>query len=603
MTAQATTTATVQQTQTVTTPVTTTRVVTATDTSQEHEDAEEVVDESEVQYIALNGDSISLDGAGAVVSGSKITIVSAGTYSISGSLSDGQIVVDAAGEDTVRLILNGVDIYCSNSAPIYVLNADKTIITLADGAANRVSDGTAYVFEDPASDEPSAAIFSNDDLTINGEGSLVVEANYNHGIQSKDDLKINGGDITITAAGDGLKGRDSVTVKSGSINIAAGGDGIQSNNDEDAARGYIDILDGVISITAAGDGIQAETRLTVSGGDITMTTGGGAASVSIPAGQGMWSPGGSTAASTVSAKGLKAGVELVIDGGTINIDSADDALHSNGSITVNGGVITIASGDDAAHADTGLTINGGDITISRCYEGLESALITINDGNIHLTASDDGINVVGEGGDGFFGGMMPGFATTSGNNFLYINGGYVVIDAAGDGIDVNGSVEMTGGVVLVSGPTNSGNGALDYLSGFKVSGGLLVAVGSSGMAQAPDTSSSQYAVMVNFASTLAAGTLIHIEDASGNDILTFTASKTFQSVVLCSPELVKGGSYAVYTGGSASGAVSDGLYAGGQYTGGTQSYTFTVSSTVTTVGSAGGGLPGGGVPGGGGMRR
>jgi hypothetical protein len=312
----------------------------------------------------------------------------------------------------------------------------------------------------------------------------------------------------------------------------------------------------------------------------------------------MWNPGGATT-TDASTKGIKAGVDITITAGIININAADDALNTNDSMTVGGGSITIASGDDAAHADSSLTINGGVINVTACYEGLESAVITINDGTIYLVSSDDALNATSDdGSSSFFGGMAPGGGGVNTNCFVYINGGYVVINAAGDGIDTNGSAAMTGGTVIVSGPTNSGNGSLDYMGTFQVTGGFLLAVGSSGMAQAPDTSSTQYAVMVNFASTLAAGTLIHIEDASGNDILTFAASKTFQSVVLSSPELQKGQSYTVYTGGSATGTISDGLYTDAVYSGGTQSYSFTISSVITSVGSAGGSFPGGG-----GMRR
>jgi len=175
--------------------------------------------------VTLEGDSIQVDGTGATVDGTTVTFVTAGTYIISGSLADGQIRVDSLEKGTVKLVLNGVDIACSTSSPIYVLNADKVVLTLADGSANRVEDGEAYVPEDTESDEPGAAIFSHDDLTINGSGSLVVVANYNHGIQSKDDLKIAGGTISIEAANDGMKGRDSVSVRDGIITVNAGGDG------------------------------------------------------------------------------------------------------------------------------------------------------------------------------------------------------------------------------------------------------------------------------------------------------------------------------------------------------------------------------------------
>jgi hypothetical protein len=300
---------------------------------------------------------------------------------------------------------------------------------------------------------------------------------------------------------------------------------------------------------------------------------------------------------TESAKGLKAGSSLTITDGVIQVDSLDDAIHSNNSITIDGGYVLLASGDDGIHADAALAINGGDLNITQSYEGLESVVITINDGTIHLSASDDGINASsgnsGAEADGQpMWGQGPG-GFESGDNYLYINGGYLVVDANGDGIDANGPIEMTGGTVIVNGPTNNGNGPLDYLGAFDISGGYLVAVGSAGMAQAPSTTSTQYSVMYNFTSPQAAGTMVHIETESGQDVLTFVPTKEYQSVVLSSPELENGTTYVVYSGGSSSGTVTDGQYAGGTYTGGTQVASFTVTSTVTGAGSSAGDFRGG----------
>jgi hypothetical protein len=182
----------------------------------------------------------------------------------------------------------------------------------------------------------------------------------------------------------------------------------------------------------------------------------------------------------------------------------------------------------------------------------------------------------------------------SGDNYLYINGGYIFVDANGDGIDANGPIEMTAGTVIVNGPTNDGNGPLDYLGAFNISGGYLVAVGNSGMAQAPSTTSTQYSVMYNFTSPQAAGMMVHIESESGEDVLTFVPTKQFQSVLLSSPELENGSAYVAYSGGSSSGTVGDGLYSGGTYTGGAKVASFAISSMVTSAGSSAGGYSGGG---------
>ena len=557
--------------------------------------------------ITLAGDAITVDGNGATVEGNIVTIMSAGMYSISGALNDGQIIVNTEDEEKVRLVLNGADIACSTSAPIYVVNAEKTVITLAEGTANYVSDGAAYVFEDADSDAPNAAIFSHDDLTINGYGSLTVNANYKHGIVSNDDLKITGGSITVNAVADGIKGQDSLLVREGIVTINAGSDGMQANNDEDAEKGYVLIEGGTFNVTAGKDGIQAETSLLVSGGELTIASGGGSANGRARDTGDDWgmpnNAGDSNAIDTESTKGMKAGVDLSITGGTVTIDAADDALHSNDSLTISGGNIVLASGDDGMHSDTTLAINGGDIRITQSYEGLESATITINDGAIHLVSSDDGINAVSADADAAMGRPGP-WGFESGDNQLYVNGGYVAIDAGGDGLDINGPINMTGGGVLIDGPTSNNNGALDYTGAFEITGGFLVAVGSAGMAQAPSASSTQYSVMVTLPSAQAAGTMLHIESEEGEEILSFVPAKAYQSVVISSPELENGATYVVYTGGSSTGKGADGLYSGGTYTPGTQVFSLKISGMVTGAGGGGFGGPGGDRqrPGGGRMR-
>ncbi|MFX1488454.1 MAG: carbohydrate-binding domain-containing protein [Promethearchaeota archaeon] len=523
--------------------------------------------------VILNGNSINLDGGGAIIDGSTITIVTSGTYEISGTLDNGQIIVDTKGSDVVTLILKNANVTCSTSAPIYVINAGETIISLAEGTENYITDGSSYVYADSTSYDPNAAIFSKDDLTITGKGSLIVDANYNNGIQSKDDLEINGGNISVNAVNDGIKGRDSIIIKGATITINAGADGMQSNNDEDEEKGYVTIESGMFDITDKEDGIQAETSLTINGGNIKITSG---------------------------TKGLKAGVDITINDGIIDISSNDDTINSNNAVTINDGTLNLATSDDGIHADLTLEINGGDIVITKSYEGLESQSITINDGNIHLVSYDDGINAVtntaGETTTGW--GGRPNPMEESGDNNLYINGGYLIVDAGGDGLDINGPISITDGTVIINGPTNDGNGALDYGSSCKVTGGFLLAVGSAGMAQAPSTTSTQYSVKVTYSSTQSANTLVHIETDDGEDILAFEPTKSYQSVVLCSSELESGETYIVYSGGSSTGSKTDGLYSSGTYSGGTLVTTFTISSMVTNAGSGnsgwGGGTPGGG---------
>jgi Carbohydrate-binding domain-containing protein Cthe_2159 len=511
---------------------------------------------SQGSTIRLEGDSIALEGDGATVNGSVVTITSAGTYNISGTLNDGQIVIETQDEETVYLVLNGMDITYGTSAPIYVSNAEKTVITLADGTENVVTDGTSYTFADVETDEPNAAIFSKDDLTINGNGSLTIHANHNNGIASKDDLKITGGTITVYAVNDGLKGRDSIAVKDGAITVIADGDGLQSSNDEDVDKGYIAIEGGTFTITAGLDAIQAETSLLVSGGQFTLTSGAGQTSAAD------------------SGKGIKAGVDLTITGGTFEIDSVDDALHANGSLTINDGVFLLASGDDGIHAEYSLTINGGEIDVLQAYEGFESAVITINGGNIHLVTSDDGLNATtGAGGE-----QVDG-------SYFYLNGGTVVLDASGDGLDSNGTAVVTGGVVIVQGPTFQDNGPLDVNGEFEISGGLLIAAGSAGMPETPSTSSTQNSIALVFDSTQPGGTMIHVESLDGKDVLTYESPKDYQLFVFSSPELETNTTYDVYVGGESTGTVTDGLYSDGTYTAGTQVVSLEISSSVTTLGT------------------
>jgi hypothetical protein len=499
---------------------TATAATTPASVEYDSDDLEPSVVGTDTLYIVVAGDVFTFEGEGATMDGSVVTITSAGTYRISGTLNDGQIIVDTQDEETVYLVLDGVDITCSTGAPIYVVNA----------------------------------------------------------------------------ANDGIKGRDSIAVLDGTITVIAGADGLQSTSDEDTEKGYIAIEGGTFDITAGLDGIQAQTSLLVSGGEITIVSGGGSVDSSSGGAWGGRGIEGNLNQTTESAKGLKASVDLTITDGVIQINSLDDALHSNDNITIDGGDILFASEDDGIHADTALTINGSDLTITQSYEGLESVIITINDGTIHLTASDDGINA-SSGNGGTAAGMQPvrgqgGFE--SGNNYLYINGGYLFVDANGDGIDAVGSIEMTAGTIIVNGPTNDGNGPLDYLGTFNVSGGYLIAVGSSGMAQAPSTTSTQYSVMYNFASTRAAGTMVHIETDSGEEILTFVPTKQYQSVLLSSPELENGLTYVLYAGGSSNGTATDGLYSSETYTGGSQLASFTIASVVAGAGSAAGGFGGGG---------
>ncbi len=556
--------------------------------SQTHE---EVTDFSwsaeEVVPISLDGNSAAANAENVTIDGQVVTISAPGTYQLTGTLDDGQIIVDSSSDGIVRLILNGVTISNSTSAAINIIDADKVVIVLADGTVNTLSDASAYVYATADEDEPNAALFSKADLSIGGSGALTVNGNAYDGITSKDGLIIASGMINVNAVDDGIRGKDYLVIEGGTITVVSGGDALKSDNAEDTAKGYITINAGDLNIQSSGDAVSAETDLSVSGGTINIVTAGGSqAQIS----------------EDVSAKGLKAGVSLTIDGGTISIDSADDSVQTNGEMTINGGSMTLSSGDDGVHADTTLVINGGTINISQSYEGLESAAITINDGQIHLVSSDDGINGAGgndgsgtaqnfgPGGGRNGGGPRQDNFAAGGNYSLTINGGYIFVDALGDGVDVNGSITMTNGTLIVNGPTQQMNGALDYDSSFNITGGTLVAVGSSGMAQAPSQTSSQNAILVNFSKTVSAGTLISLTASDGTVVFAFAPEREIQSLVYSSATLITGETYTLALGGAASsGTTTDGLTVDAAVSGSSAYAQLTISSVITSSGAQSGG--------------
>lgn len=507
--------------------------------------------------VKFSGSGAEVKGSGAAAVGATLTITNAGVYEITGECGNGKIVVDADKEDEVTLLLNGVKLTCAEGSVIDCEKAKKLVITAVDGSENTLSDSENYVFEEGA-DEPDAAVFSKCDLVLNGSGSLAVNGNYKVGIRGKDGLKICGGNITVNSADDGIKGKDYLIISDGNITINSGGDALKSTNTEDNTLGYINIRGGEISITSAQDAVQAETELIIDGGRINAVTGGGSATVEYKNeefgwGGGKFNFGGAgfdfdsltseEGESAVSAKGLKAGTAITISGGEFEIDAADDTVHSNGNLTIDGGSFKLSSGDDGLHADENLTVNDGTINIITSYEGIEGKSIDINGGTIDLYAYDDGFNAAG--GDN---GSMLGFGSGSSDRYLSISGGNITVNADGDGLDSNGTMAMSGGMVVVFGPTNSGNGALDFDSSFAVSGGTLIALGSAGMAQAPTTLSQP---CISVMSEVAAGSTVEVRDSEDNVVLSVETPKACQSLIFTSDKLVADAEYTVYAAGTA----------------------------------------------------
>lgn len=528
--------------------------------------------------VTMNGSSISADSMeGLTIDGSRVTITAAGVYLLTGSLQDGSICIAAGSKDEIHLIFDQLTVSNSNGAALFS-QSGKLTITLKAGTVNTLSDGAEYTEYSDADNAPTACLFSQDDLTINGTGALVVNAVSLDGITVKDDFKLVSGSVTVTAGDDGIVGRDSLEIYDGTVAITAGGDGLKSSNDEKNEKGYVYVGGGSIVIDAAMDGIQAVSSLLIADGELAITAGGGSGNAAKSNGMSFSWGSSVTESSSESTKGLKADCNLVISGGNIVIDSADDAIHSNLTVAISGGSLSLAAGDDGIHADTSVTVTDGEINITKSYEGIEAATINMDGGTIRLVSEDDGINATeGSGTTSVSWGMGGGMS--SGNALLNITGGYLYINAAGDGLDSNGSVVMSGGICIIDGPTNSGNGSLDYDSTFTQTGGVLIAVGAAGMAQTISTGG-QCFVSMTYRSTQSAGSVIRLTDSEGNNIVTYTPSKSYSNVIISAPELINGESYVLSIGGSISGNETDGLYEDNAvYTAGTTIAEFTITDS------------------------
>lgn len=614
-------------------------------------------EESDSVKISLSDDSttVSSDSSdnsstddtvdGVTVDGNVITITSGGTYIISGTLTEGQLVVDAD-DEKVQIVLDNADITCATSAAIYVKSASKTFITLAEGSENIIMN-TAE-FEAIDDNNIDAVIFSKDDLALNGSGTLTINSENGHGIVSKDDLKITGGTYNITAASHALSGKDSVRIAEGTFNLVSGKDGIHSENADDSSKGYVYIAGGEFTIDSTGDGIDASNIVQIDDGTFDITAGGGvenstkthednmmggpgggkgtqmgeapsgeapdgnapsgeAPDGNAPSGEapdgnapserpsGEAPQGGSGNSSSdnsnsdretppekpdsntdqaagtdqvastdqsesdtfdsdsASTKGIKADGRLYINGGTFTINSADDSVHSNSAVTINDGAYTLTTGDDGVHSGEAVEINGGTITISESYEGLEGLTVTINDGDIDITSSDDGINAAGGTEEMGFGGMGNDSTedTSTDEMWMEINGGYIHVLAGGDGIDSNGDITVNGGEVYIDGPSDNGNSAIDYgdRSACYVNGGTVVAIGSSGMAEDISDDSDQQVMLVKLDSQKEAGEVI-LTDSDGNEIITYTALKAYDCVIISAKDLEAGQTYTLTTSGT-----------------------------------------------------
>ena len=606
-------------------------------------------DDSVVTALVYSGSSVTATNAsGGVVSnpsnltisGANVTITASSEISVSGESTSGQLAVNvdktAEPEGKVVLNLEGLTLSNSSGAPIYVeAIGDEVQISAKNGTTNTISDGTShtdtYVDSDGNTNTVNGAIFSRDDLKLKGKGTLIVNGNTEDGIVCKNDLKIWNGNITVNAADDGIRGNDSVrigdpdaadysslSVTVNTNNGSSGGDGIKTNSDEDG-KGYVTINGGTVNIDSYADGIQAEQTFTMNGGELNITTYQGSNFTgSASGGNGGWGGGmggndGNSNKTDISAKGIKAvgvydeagttwqsGGDLIVNGGTITIDSSDDSLHCGGDMQLLGGSMTLATADDGAHSDHALTIGstGGDydapyVNITKSYEGIEGVDITQNSGTVMVTSSDDGYNAAGGAdssgnnnsggwGQGSWGGPGGG-SSSDGSQTMTFNGGYAYVNAAGDGLDSNGNIYFNGGYVFVS-QTGGGNGPLDCgdsNNSITYSGGTVIAAGSSDMFETP----SSYSFLST--TSVSAGQTITFTDASGNVLATFTLPNGSAEMVMCSQE----SSVTCYTGGTLSGTT----YFASQDSTNRCGYGGTISGgTAVSASSGGNSGPGGG---------
>ena len=453
-------------------------------------------DDSTSTHITFDGSAVSAEGSGAAAEGSTVTITEEGTYVLSGSSEDGQIVISADSTSKIQLVLNGLTLTNSDSACILVTQADKVFVTLTEGTENTLSDGGQTYSATVDDSNIDGVIFSKDTLTFNGSGTLTIQASANHAIVSKDDLKFTGGTYHITSSGKALSGKDSIRIKDGTFEIRSEDDALHSDNEEDG-QGFVYIEGGTLNISTQDDGIHAENSVAIEGGTITISQ---------------------------CYEGIEA-LTIYINGGVLDITSSDDGINASG-----GSSSTSSEGFMGPGGGNGF----GTVTSEEGSEGSGYVSLAVTSATEDASQAQEDTLMHGHGGMG--GGMMD----VQQDAYLRITGGEVTVNSGGDSLDTNGNLYIDGGTILVNGPTNSGNGAMDYGIDAVITGGTVMIVGSAGMAQTFGTSSTQYSMMVTLDSAVSAGTTVTLTDSSGNTVLSFTPEKQFQNVILSSPELAEG---------------------------------------------------------------
>jgi len=518
-------------------------------------------DVSQCVYIRLNGDSIEADSKATQVSGTSVRLTAEGSYIVSGTLNDGQIIVDADKSEKIQIILNEASIHSANSAPIYILQADKVFITLADHSENSLSNGGAFAVIDD--NNIDAVVFSKDDLTFNGSGSLAITSPAGHGIVTKDDLAVSGGRYTIEADGHGLSGKQSVRIAGGSFVLDTGKDGIHAENNDDPSLGFCYISGGDFLISADGDGIDATSSVGIYGGTLDITTNGvpiGGTSASQTGANA--SRGGMMMAPSIdvefetSSKGINADAVLSVYGGDITVNAASHCIHSEGEMIITGGLLQLSSTyEKGISAHGNLTIDGEStvIDIIKSTEGIESkSVMTINNGTITVIASDDALNATGGKSGAMMGGGMGGTSVMGGNqtDCMIINGGYVEVYSDYDCLDANGNLVLNGGVIKASktGGAFTGQNSVFDPDGTLTIGDTVTFLSTSGGKSQAKVSTTQHTITVFGESTYKSETYISVKDETGILISEYIPHGDFNSFLILSPVLEIGKTYTISIG-------------------------------------------------------
>lgn len=453
-------------------------------------------DESEAVKITLSGKTAACDSSNVHIEDGVVTIKAAGVYVLSGTLTDGTVVVDAGDDDKVQLVFDGVSITAADYAAIYAKNADKVFVTLTEGTENTLTVSGDYVQTDD--NNVDAVIFAKCDLTLGGSGSLTVKDTTGHGIVSKDDLVVTSGTYTIDSQDHCLNGKDSVRIADGIFTLTCDEDGIHAGND-DQQDGYIYIEGGDIDISVGDDAMHAEGLLIITGGDIDISK---------------------------SYEGIE-GYKILVTGGDIDVVANDDGFNAARPDSNGQSDGTQSTEDDQRQTDS----------FKRRTNDTET-------NRPELPEKGDRPGDSGTpGGPGMGAGMDADY-----DAYILITGGTININADGDGIDSNGYLGIAGGNVYVLGPSNNGNGALDYGIYATVTGGEMVAVGGSGMEQGFGDESTQCSALVNFDEWIDVGETITLTDSNGNKLLTYKADKKFDSVLISTSDMKQGETYTLTAG-------------------------------------------------------